>query len=225
MLDFVERSQLEITKVKNDLMEGNKRHMNSAWQHPGLTHAKQNDQSFFMRPNAVVLCGSDCRVVPHFIFDQGLGTLQVVQTGGPAASPETLAAIDYAVLEQACRVIIVLCAEDDPVMRAAMDYGEHGENIASQSKKFYNTFSWAASEGPRDIATMNALYVAYKCTLHSEAVRKRAELGVLEVIPALHNVLTGEVTFLPFWTPEDPKPADAVTASIAKRLLDNERTH
>ena len=221
MVKLADRGEKRIAQIKSILMEGNKRHVNSAWEFPNLDHSVQDDQSMFMWPKAAVMCGSDCRIVPNFIFDQGFGFLHVVQIGGPIASTSTLAAVDYAVIEKEVSVVIVLCSEDDPVMRAAMDYGEHGENIATQSRKFRNTYSWAASEGPLDIATMNAQYVAYKCTHHSVAIGNRVKMGVLEVVPALYDVLTGEVTFLPFWTPDEPTPFDISSARFFQKFKDN----
>lgn len=219
MFEWASTEKGRIVQVKQMLLEGNKRHMNSAWEFPNLDHSVQNEESQFMRPRAVILCGSDCRVVPNFIFDQGLGFLHVVQIGGPIASKSTLAAVDYAVLQKGVTVVVVLCTEDDPVMRASMDFGDHGENIATQSKCFYNTYSWAASEATPDLAEMNAMYVAYKCTHHSIAIGNRQKLGVLEVIPAVHNVHTGEVKFLPFWTPDQPKPFDVQSAIFCRKFL------
>ena len=76
MFKLEERGEKRIAQIKRILMEGNKRHVNSAWEHPNLSHSVQNDESFFMRPHAVVLCGSDCRVVPNFIFDRHFFFLQ-----------------------------------------------------------------------------------------------------------------------------------------------------
>ncbi|MEM7273393.1 MAG: carbonic anhydrase [Actinomycetota bacterium] len=76
------------------------------------------------RPDAVVVCCSDARVPPSFVFDRPAGSLFVVRAAGHALGPEGIASIDYAVTALAVPLVVVLGHTDCGVAHAAVGGNE-----------------------------------------------------------------------------------------------------
>lgn len=64
------------------LMEGNRRWVTGALEHPHQTVARREETAIHQDPFAVVFTCIDSRVPPEIVFDQGIGDLFVIRTGG-----------------------------------------------------------------------------------------------------------------------------------------------
>ena len=60
------------------------------------------------QPYAVVVCCSDSRVIPEYIFSAGIGELFVVRVAGNVIDNNQLGSIEYAVEHLGCKLAVVL---------------------------------------------------------------------------------------------------------------------
>jgi carbonic anhydrase len=72
-------------------------------------------------PHAVVLACSDSRVIPDFIFSQGLGDLFVVRVAGNYPDDLVLGSIEFAVAQLGSRLVMVLGHEKCGAVQAVYD--------------------------------------------------------------------------------------------------------
>jgi carbonic anhydrase len=94
-------------EVLRDLMEGNARYVAGRPLERDFSvgrAARAESQA----PHTAVLCCSDSRVAPEFVFDQGPGELFVVRIAGNFVTPDGLASLEYAVEVLGSRLIMVL---------------------------------------------------------------------------------------------------------------------
>lgn len=60
------------------------------------------------KPYAVIVCCSDSRVIPEYIFSAGIGDLFVIRVAGNVIDNHQLGSIEYAVEHLGCKLIVVL---------------------------------------------------------------------------------------------------------------------
>jgi carbonic anhydrase len=106
------------------LLEGNRRFVESTLTHPNQGAARRNLLAGGQSPFAIVLCCSDSRVPPEWVFDQGLGDLFVVRVAGNVADEIGLASIEYAAEHLGARLVMVLGHERCGAVTAAVKGGE-----------------------------------------------------------------------------------------------------
>lgn len=95
-------------KSLNQLMEGNKRYVDSCLMHPDQSIERRLELKHGQHPFATILSCSDSRVPPEVIFDQGLGSLFVVRVAGNVLDPIITASIEYSVLHLDVALIMVM---------------------------------------------------------------------------------------------------------------------
>ena len=81
------------------------------------------------RPFAAVLCCSDSRVAPEFVFDEGPGKLFVVRVAGNVLSDDGLASLEYAVKYLGVRLVMVLGHRNCGAVDAAIKTVRTGEPL------------------------------------------------------------------------------------------------
>jgi carbonic anhydrase len=72
-------------------------------------------------PFAAILCCSDSRVPPEMIFDQGLGDLFVVRSGGQVVDHAVMGSLQYGVSRVKTPLLVVLGHSDCGVVRSAVE--------------------------------------------------------------------------------------------------------
>src|SRR5688572_28409492 len=90
------------------LMAGNARFVADK---PSLEHlgaVRRTTLAKGQNPIAIVLCCSDSRVPPEYVFDQGLGDLFVVRVAGNVADEVALGSIEYAAEHLGTPLLLVL---------------------------------------------------------------------------------------------------------------------
>ena len=60
------------------------------------------------KPYAVIVCCSDSRVIPEYIFSAGIGELFVIRVAGNVIENHALGSIEYAVEHLGCKLVVVL---------------------------------------------------------------------------------------------------------------------
>ena len=109
-----------------ELMEGNKRFMEGK-QKPKDFKKSRIELAKGQHPIATVICCSDSRVVPEYIFDVGLGEIFTVISAGNVVDNIGLGSIEYAVAHLHTPLVIVMGHEKCGAVGAA--YDSHKESF------------------------------------------------------------------------------------------------
>jgi carbonic anhydrase len=72
------------------------------------------------QPFAVILSCSDSRVVPEFVFDQGLGDLFIIRVAGNVTDSAVVGSIEYAVEHLHCPLVVLLGHQNCGAVEAAL---------------------------------------------------------------------------------------------------------
>ncbi len=102
------------------LLEGNKRYVNDALEHPNRTSDRREALSSKQEPFAIVVSCSDSRVAPTIVFDQGIGDIFVVRVAGNVIGPLGLDSIEFATLYLHSSTILVLGHENCGAVNAVI---------------------------------------------------------------------------------------------------------
>lgn len=91
------------------LRQGNKIYINSLKGAGDISPEKRLYTSEHgQKPYAVIVCCSDSRVIPEYIFSAGIGELFVIRVAGNVIDSNQLGSIEYAAMHLGCKLIAVL---------------------------------------------------------------------------------------------------------------------
>ncbi|MFI9761625.1 carbonic anhydrase [Streptomyces sp. NPDC051963] len=111
------------------LAAGNRRWRTFREQHPDETAAVRTELTSGQHPFALILGCIDSRVPPELVFDQGLGDLMTVRSGGEVLDEAVLGSVAYGVLELGIPLVMVLGHQSCGAVRAAVESDESGEQL------------------------------------------------------------------------------------------------
>ena len=103
---------LDAEESLKKLMDGNRRFVSETYDRGDISPGRRAEISKGQRPFAVIVDCSDSRVVPEFIFDQGLGDLFVIRTAGNIVDDIAIGSVEYAVKHLGVRLVLVLGHDD-----------------------------------------------------------------------------------------------------------------
>ena len=103
------------------LLDGNRRFIEGAPQHPRQDEERREDLASGQHPTVAIFGCSDSRLAAEIIFDLGLGDAFVVRNAGQVASPSVLGSLEYAVGVLGVPLILVLGHDSCGAVRAAID--------------------------------------------------------------------------------------------------------
>ena len=106
------------------LMAGNQRFVSETYNRGDIGLNRRVEISKGQHPFAIILDCSDSRVVPEFIFDQGLGDLFVIRTAGNIVDDIAIGSVEYAVEHLGVRLVLVLGHEDCGAVKATVAGGK-----------------------------------------------------------------------------------------------------
>ncbi|MCL7424913.1 carbonic anhydrase [Streptomyces sp. YS415] len=112
-----------------ELAAGNARWRAFRQKHPDETRTVRQELVSGQHPFAVVLGCIDSRVPPELVFDQGLGDLLTVRSGGEVLDEAVLGSVAYGVLELGIPLVLVLGHQSCGAVRAAVEAEESGEKL------------------------------------------------------------------------------------------------
>jgi carbonic anhydrase len=107
-------------EVLNRLVEGNKRFMSGNLE-PKDVKGKREASKTGQKPMATIICCSDSRVVPEFIFNTNLEDIFTIITAGNVVGDISLGSIEYAVGHLHTPVLIVMGHEKCGAVTASYD--------------------------------------------------------------------------------------------------------
>jgi carbonic anhydrase len=169
------------------------------------------------QPFAAILTCADSRVPPELLFDQSLGDLFVVRNAGNVAEPVGGGSLEYAIEHLGVRLVIVLGHGSCGAVKAVS--GSEGTlpgQLAAIQRAMPGLREYALEQGkaglpaPAVIATAverNAVAQAAALLNASEVLRKAVGGGDVAVVPAVYDLASGVVGFLP--PARSAKPAEA----------------
>ena len=115
---------LDAEEALKKLMDGNRRFVSETYDRGDIGPGRRSEISKGQRPFAVIVDCSDSRVVPEFIFDQGLGDLFVIRTAGNIVDDIAIGSVEYAVKHLGVRLVLVLGHDDCGAVKATVAGGK-----------------------------------------------------------------------------------------------------
>ena len=183
------------------MMEGNERFVDGDLDENDLGDSRRDELATEgQHPFAVVLTCSDSRVVPEYIFNQGLGDLFVIRNAGNVVEPVALGSIEYGVHHLDVPLLVVLGHTSCGAVTAATEGHAEG-NIGEILEKIEPAVEAAHQDGAEDIVDAsvdeNVNLVIQNIEQESPIVKHLVEEGKLMIVGAKYHLDTGEVTLVP----------------------------
>jgi carbonic anhydrase len=190
-----------------ELRDGNDRFVHSArvlstdtGHDADVRHQTAKEQ----HPFAVVLCCSDSRVCPEFIFDQPAGSFFEVRNAGNVVDEDVLASCEYAVEHLHVPLLLVMghkgCGAIEAVYNAhGKPLHEHLDELQKHMRGIQPDVVAAGDNGRPDVlvrlSEKNAKEQALSLLRESRIVRAAVDAGQCEVLYGLYDMETGSVDF------------------------------
>ncbi|MBT8204178.1 MAG: carbonic anhydrase [Eudoraea sp.] len=157
-------------------------------------------------PFATILSCIDSRVSAELIFDQGVGDIFSARVAGNIVNEDLLGSIEFACKLAGTKVVVVLGHTSCGAVKGACDDARLGNLTALVSKI---KPAVAAVEDPQDpklrnsknldfvdrVAKMNVNLTLEDIRTKSPVLREMEENGEIEIVGAMYDINTGEVTF------------------------------
>ena len=157
-------------------------------------------------PFATILSCIDSRVSAELIFDQGVGDIFSARVAGNIVNEDLLGSIEFACKLAGTKVVVVLGHTSCGAVKGACDDARLGNLTALVSKI---KPAVAAVEDPQDpklrnsknldfvdrVAKMNVNLTLEDIRTKSPVLNEMEENGEIEIIGAMYDINTGEVTF------------------------------
>jgi carbonic anhydrase len=165
-------------------------------------------------PFAVIVTCSDSRLGDSFIFDQELGRLFTVREAGNCPDTQSLASIEYAVEHLGSKVVVVMGHESCGAVKAVLESGPvplpgNLWSLQAAMSGLLESVPHPAGESAgirlSHLVEANALRQAKVVLSRSSIVQHLCQAGKLSVVPAVYDLASGQVRFLPAATGAAPK--------------------
>lgn len=185
-------------KALQELTEGNQRFtLNRTLSHNHLARMKETaDQQ---HPFAVILTCSDSRIVPEYIFDQGIGDLFVIRVGGNIVDDAVLGSIEYAVEHLGVRLVMVLGHTDCGAVAAAVSEDKQPGHISLITDAIAPALE-KAKQQPGDLILntiiLNTIMSASQIAESADISDTLSNTDQLKILPALYETATGNVKII-----------------------------
>jgi carbonic anhydrase len=165
-------------------------------------------------PFAVIVTCSDSRLGDNFIFDQELGRLFTVREAGNCPDTQSLASIEYAVEHLGSKVVVVMGHESCGAVGAVLAAGPTplpGNLWSLQAamsglvESVHHPAGEATATHMSHLVQANAIRQAQVVLTRSSIVEHLCKAGMVSVVPAVYDLASGTVRFLPVVTADTPK--------------------
>jgi carbonic anhydrase len=165
-----------------------------------LRHQTAKEQ----HPFAVILCCSDSRVIPEFIFDQRAGSIFEIRNAGNVVDEDVLASFEYAVAHLKVPLMVVLghkgCgavhavyeAEEEPLHDHLRELQRRMSGIHQDILNFHNHDHPHALD---ELSKMNAGQQALALIRDSRILQTSVNTGEVRLLYAIYDMETGSVEF------------------------------
>lgn len=153
------------------------------------------------KPSCTVLTCADSRVVPEYIFDQGLGQLFVVRNAGNIVVKSSLASIEYAGAHLNCPVLLVLGHQSCGAIVATYQGGGGSESIEFLVDALSPAIESAKGKADNEADIIKTAIFDNIANQMDNAIDSPIIAGLIEqkklaVIGAYYSFETGQVDYL-----------------------------
>jgi carbonic anhydrase len=182
------------------LLEGNKRFVAGATQHPNQSVERRAALAEGQKPIAIILTCADSRVAPELYFDQGLGDLFVLRNAGNVLDDHMLGSIEYAVEHLKTGLIVVVGHAKCGAVSAAVAGGHAAGHIRSIVESIEPAVeSSGKQEGDKidNAVRANATRVAEILRRVEPIIGEAVKAGHVKVVAGRYDLATGRVEILP----------------------------
>jgi carbonic anhydrase len=155
-------------------------------------------------PIAAVLCCSDSRATPEFLFDQGVGRLFVIRNAGNLVAEGVLATLEYGVEHLHIPLIVVVGHTGCGAVAAVNSAGNkalpgHFKDFQDKMADLKPLLKKPADTTPEFVSKLsgeNARHQAARLLRQSEPLREAVKKKRLAVAVGMYDLATGVVTIL-----------------------------
>lgn len=155
-------------------------------------------------PFATVVGCIDSRVSPELVFDQRIGDIFCARVAGNFVNTDIVGSLEFATKVAGSRAIVVLGHSECGAVKGAIDDVKLG-SLTSMLANIRPAVEAVKMEGDRTaknaafvqaVADTNARLAAGKLTQASPILKELVAAKQLRIVPAMHDISTGRVTFL-----------------------------
>ena len=156
-------------------------------------------------PFAAIVGCIDSRVPPELVFDQRIGDVFCARVAGNCVNTDIIGSLEYSTRVAGARAIVVLGHNFCGAIKSAVDDVKLG-NITALLKNFRPALATLKpSDGHRDshnvalvqkVAEANARLTAASLPKRSKIIRALVDAGEVKIAAAMHDITTGQVTWL-----------------------------
>ena len=155
-------------------------------------------------PFAAIVGCIDSRVPPELVFDQRIGDVFCARIAGNFVNTDIIGSLEFATKIVGSRAIVVLGHSECGAIKGAVDDVRLG-NLTAALSKIRPAVDATKADGDRTaknsafvqaVAVTNARLAAGKLLEESPIMKELVAQKQLRVVPAMHDVATGKVTFL-----------------------------
>lgn len=207
MKTLTKEMQAAITPAKalELLKAGNQRFISNLKINRNLLQ-QANETSDGQHPFAVILSCIDSRTSVELIFDQGLGDVFSVRIAGNIINEDILGSMEFGCQLAGAKIILVLGHSSCGAIKGACDHVEMGHLTALLSKiqpavydeKTEKQNRSATNDGfVQNVAEINVKRTVKAIVERSPILKKLIESGACGIAGGMHDIASGEVTFLP----------------------------
>jgi carbonic anhydrase len=204
-VDKAEQAAMTPADALAQLRDGNRRFVTGTSRiHDYPTQAKITAKGQY--PFATVLACIDSRVAPEVVFDLALGDVFTPRIAGNFVTTELLGSMEFASKVAGSKLIVVLGHTECGAIKGACDKVDLG-NLTSVIKALTPAVDAVpAMEGERTSKNKPFVHAVTEANVrlnvaairqHSPVLAELEQKGELQIVGALHDIATGEVTFLP----------------------------
>lgn len=156
-------------------------------------------------PFAAIVGCIDSRVPPEIIFDQRIGDVFCARVAGNFVNDDILGSIEYATAVAGAKAIVVLGHSSCGAIKSAVDGVKMGHitdmlaNITPALETLNDADGERNSKNKslvQKVAEQNAIITANSMTSRSPLLKDLYQRGDLIIVPAMHDVKTGNVIWL-----------------------------
>jgi len=195
------QENLTPTDAHNILVEGNRRFADNVKAQRNLQE-QVFETSKGQYPFAVVLSCIDSRVPAELVFDQGIGDIFSVRVAGNIVNEDILGSMEYACKVAGSKIVVVMGHSKCGAVTAACDDVKLGNISALLSKirpavervKFEN--GETTEKVVEEVCHINVELSIDRIRKESEILAEMEKAGEIEIVGAVYDVTTGQVTFI-----------------------------
>ena len=154
-------------------------------------------------PFAAIVGCIDSRVPPELVFDQHLGDMFVARVAANFVNTDILGSLEFATKVYGARAIVVLGHNECGGIKGAIDNVRLG-NLTKMLANLRPAVEATKAAGERSsknhelvqaVAVNNTKLTVAKILKDSPVIRQLVDARQLTVVPAMHDITTGKVTF------------------------------